>query len=169
MDCDRLTRTHFWPETIEFLRRLSQLLPKNGVVINIGAYWESSTISLLMDRPDLFAFSIDPEICEEGLENLKRFKMEDRVIRVLAKSQEIDWPFEVDAVYIDGDHSYEACRSDYDLWAPRLKKGGLLFFHDYGTPHTPGVVKAVDEIRDKYQYLGKDLDIDKGVLVAFRK
>jgi predicted O-methyltransferase YrrM len=148
---------------------MSQLLPENGVIVNIGAYWESSTISLLMDRPDLYAFSIDPEVCQDGLDNLKHFNMKDRVVRVLGRSQDIDWPFEIDAVYIDGDHTYEGCKGDRDRWVPKVKKGGIVFFHDYGTPHTPGVVRVVDETMGGFEYLGKDLDTDKGVLVAYRK
>lgn len=37
-----------------------------------------------------------------------------------------------DFVYIDADHSYEACMQDLYLWLPKVKKGGLLAGHDYG-------------------------------------
>lgn len=168
MEWDRLTRTHFWPETIAFLRLMSKLIP-GKVIVNIGGYWESSTISLLFDRPDLFAFSIDPEVCQDGLDNLKHFGMQNRIVRILGKSQEIDWRFSIGAVYIDGDHSYEACKADAEKYIPWVEKGGLIFFHDYGTPHTPGVVRAVDELMEGFEYLGKDLPTDKGVLVVYRK
>ena len=168
MEWDRLTRTHFWPETITFLREMSKGIPP-GILVNIGGYWESSTISLLIDRPDLFAFSIDPDICQDGLDNLKHFGIADRVVRVLGKSQDIDWRWPISAVYIDGDHSYGACKVDIERWVPWVVDGGLIFFHDYGTPHTPGVVQAVDEAMGDFEYLGKDLDTPKGVLVAYRK
>ena len=173
MEWDRLTRTHFWYETIDFLREKSKLIP-GGVLVNIGGYWESSTISLLYDRPDLFAFSIDPEICQDGLDNLKHFGMQDRVVRILGKSQEINWRFPIGAVYIDGDHSYEACKADIKRWVPWVIEGGLIFFHDYGTAHTPGVVKAVDEDMQGFECLGFDKDTTlepskRGVLVAYRK
>ena len=168
MEWDRLTRTHFWPETITFLREMSKMIPP-GILVNIGGYWESSTISLLIDRPDLFAFSIDPDICQDGLDNLKHFGIADRVVRVLGKSQDIDWRWPISAVYIDGDHSYGACKVDIERWVPWVIDGGLIFFHDYGTPHTPGVVQAVDEFMGDFEYLGKDLDTPKGVLVAYRK
>lgn len=168
MDWDRLTRTHFWPETIDFLREMSKMIPP-GVIVNIGGYWESSTICLLVDRPDLFAFTIDPEICQVGLDNLKHFGVADRAVRILGKSQEIDWRFPIGAVYIDGNHSYQCCKEDILNWVPWVVEGGLIFFHDYGTPHTPGVVLAVDEFMVNHEYLGKDIDTDKGVLVAYRK
>lgn len=173
MEWDRLTRTHFWSETITFLREMSKLIP-GEVIVNIGGYWESSTISLLYDRPDLFAFSIDPEVCQDGLDNLKHFGMTNRVVRILGKSQEIDWRWPIGAVYIDGDHSEMACRQDTERWVPWVMDGGLIFFHDYGTPHTPGVVKVVDELMGDYEFLGFDKDPTlapgkRGVLVAYRK
>lgn len=167
---NRLTRTHFWPETIAFLRSLSKVLPEDAVLVNIGAYWESSTISILMDRPDVFAFSIDPEACETGLENVRHFGMEDRVVRILGKSQDIDWRFSIDALYVDGDHCYRACRADIENWTPWVKDGGLVFFHDHGTEHAPGVVKAVAEAMGDFEYIGRDRPVeDRGVLVAYRK
>jgi len=36
-----------------------------------------------------------------------------------------------DWVYIDGDHSYEAVRKDLELWAPRIRPGGVLAGDDY--------------------------------------
>lgn len=49
------------------------------------------------------------------------------------------------AVYIDGDHAYEAVRDDIKAWLPKIKHGGILAGHDYGAGW-PGVQKAVDEI-----------------------
>ncbi len=49
------------------------------------------------------------------------------------------------AVYIDGDHSYEAVRDDIKAWLPKVRKGGILAGHDYGAGW-PGVQKAVHEI-----------------------
>jgi len=47
-----------------------------------------------------------------------------------------------DMVFIDGDHSYEACRRDIQTWWPRLAPGGLLCGHD--SLHAP-VTRAVNE------------------------
>lgn len=33
-------------------------------------------------------------------------------------------------VYIDGDHSYQGAKLDYELFWPQLKKGGFMLFHD---------------------------------------
>lgn len=44
-------------------------------------------------------------------------------------------------VFIDGDHSYEAIKSDIAAWWPLVKDGGVLCGHDY----RDHVQRAVDE------------------------
>lgn len=51
----------------------------------------------------------------------------------------------LDFVFIDADHSYEGCRSDIDLWIPKLKDGAVLSGHDYRNERNYGVQRAVDE------------------------
>ena len=36
----------------------------------------------------------------------------------------------VDFLFIDGDHSYEGVRSDYELYSPLVRPGGIIAFHD---------------------------------------
>jgi cephalosporin hydroxylase len=47
----------------------------------------------------------------------------DRVRRLLG-----DRP--VDFLFVDGDHSYDAVKRDYELWSPLVRRGGLIAFHD---------------------------------------
>ena len=51
---------------------------------------------------------------------------------------------EVDMVFFDGDHEYEAVIADIETWLPKARK--LLCGHDYGHPDHPGVAQAVDEV-----------------------
>lgn len=39
----------------------------------------------------------------------------------------------IDFLYIDGDHTYEGVRRDYELYAPLVRPGGLIAFHDINT------------------------------------
>lgn len=52
-------------------------------------------------------------------------------------------PKTIDMVFIDGNHSYQAVRSDLDAWAPKVKSGGLISGHDFWMPD---VVQAVREV-----------------------
>jgi len=40
------------------------------------------------------------------------------------------YPYVYDYIYIDADHSYRGVKKDYELFWPRLNKGGLMVFHD---------------------------------------
>lgn len=50
----------------------------------------------------------------------------------------------IDFIFIDGDHSYEACKADIAAWAPFVKPGGVIAFHDFGSRAT-GVTQAIFE------------------------
>jgi len=50
----------------------------------------------------------------------------------VALSHEVaaDWSEQVDAVFIDGDHSERGCELDWSSWHPFVKVGGYVVFHD---------------------------------------
>lgn len=50
----------------------------------------------------------------------------------------------VDLIFIDGDHSYAACRDDIAAWTPFVKPGGVIAFHDFGS-RASGVTQAIFE------------------------
>ena len=52
----------------------------------------------------------------------------------------------VDLVFIDGDHRYEACKQDIELYRDLVRPGGILAGHDYGRSDWPGVERAVTEL-----------------------
>lgn len=52
---------------------------------------------------------------------------------------------EIDMLIIDGDHSYEAVKADYDLYSPLMRPGGFIVFDDYGVDEWPDVSACVDE------------------------
>ncbi|MEY4483362.1 MAG: hypothetical protein RL693_814, partial [Verrucomicrobiota bacterium] len=40
----------------------------------------------------------------------------------------------VDVLFIDGDHSYDGVKTDFTLWSPLVRSGGMVIFHDI-LPH----------------------------------
>ena len=45
----------------------------------------------------------------------------------------------LDFLFIDGDHSYEGVKKDYELYSPFVRKGGIIAFHDVAVhPPTTG-------------------------------
>ena len=43
---------------------------------------------------------------------------------------------QIDFLFLDGDHTYEGIRQDFEMYSPLVKKGGIIGFHDIA-PHPP--------------------------------
>lgn len=52
-----------------------------------------------------------------------------------------------DFLFVDGCHSYEYCLNDSLRALAMVRPGGVIVWHDYGTPHWPGVTAALDDLR----------------------
>jgi predicted O-methyltransferase YrrM len=50
--------------------------------------------------------------------------------QTLARVQELLGSRPVDFLFVDGDHTYEGVRADYELYGPLVRPGGLIAFHD---------------------------------------
>jgi predicted O-methyltransferase YrrM len=61
----------------------------------------------------------------------------------------------VDFLFIDGDHTYEGVRRDFEMYGPLVRAGGIVAFHDIAA-HTRSTGCEVDrywhEIRQRYPY-----------------
>ena len=57
----------------------------------------------------------------------------------------------VDLLHIDGLHTYEAVRHDYETWLPKLSQQGMIMFHDIAVEREDfGVKKFWEELKKKY-------------------
>lgn len=60
----------------------------------------------------------------------------------------------VDVLFIDGDHTYEGVKMDFELYSPMVRKGGLIALHDI-TPSLHNIEIEVPqfwrELRDAYE------------------
>lgn len=61
----------------------------------------------------------------------------------------------LDYLFIDGDHRYEGVKSDFEMYGPMVRKGGLAVFHDIvdGPPeNVGGVPRFWREIKARYRH-----------------
>jgi len=58
---------------------------------------------------------------------------------------------QLDFLFIDGDHSYEGVKADFETFAPFVKPGGLVAFHDTLPQQSWGVSTFWLEVRDRFE------------------
>jgi predicted O-methyltransferase YrrM len=51
-------------------------------------------------------------------------------LKMLEEVKKLIPPGGLDFLFIDGDHTFEGVKSDYDLYSPLVKPGGTIIFHD---------------------------------------
>ncbi len=71
-----------------------------------------------------------------------------RKVKTLLKSSKVDF------LFIDGDHTYQGVKEDYQMYSPLVKKGGIIAFHDIVThDQTSGceVDRFWHEIKQNYR------------------
>lgn len=73
----------------------------------------------------------------------------------LAKIHQLLNGRQLDFLLIDGDHTYEGVKQDFDMYAPLVKEGGIVAFHDIVKhPHAEG--SQVDlfwrQVQDEYDH-----------------
>lgn len=56
-------------------------------------------------------------------------------------------------VFVDASHTYQAVEADYNAWWSKLKKNGVMVFHDYSECH-PDVVRFIDQLTHRRKDLG---------------
>jgi predicted O-methyltransferase YrrM len=82
----------------------------------------------------------------------------------LLKVKEILNNNQLDFLFIDGDHSYEGVKKDFEMYSPLVRKGGIIAFHDiipdyYTRYGIEGKVKAGEvylfweKLKKNYKYL----------------
>jgi predicted O-methyltransferase YrrM len=155
----------------EYLAELASRVPEKGVIVEIGSYkglsgaylaagakegvttflvdlWDRTKFNLVSEE-NRYALS-SSDFQQITINNLRALGLYRNV--VLLKGLSVDhasaWGQCIDLLFIDGDHSYEGIKSDYEAWYQHVKDGGVIAFHDY-MERWPGVMKYIDETASK--------------------
>jgi len=141
----------------------------NITYVEIGCYAGGSAC-LVLQRPNTKVISIDlgepihEEIVYSNVKKLNKFnnsfiylKGNSQTYKMVDKLKQLTQ--EIDILFIDGDHSYQAVINDFMLYEGLVKKGGYIVFDDYHDRGPGcGVHEAVNEISkavsDRYYSIG---------------
>jgi predicted O-methyltransferase YrrM len=129
---------------------------KNGLIVEIGAFVGVSTRTLALASPTSKVVTIDPfvdpcigqDTLDEFIKNTKGLDVE--LVVTTSDNAFNMWNKPIDFLHIDGNHDYEQVKRDL-RWIKFVKKGGVVFFHDYTAATLPGVKQAVDESGYKFK------------------
>jgi O-methyltransferase len=137
-------------EWISALREIDKVKPK--VVLEIGTYKGGTiyTISQLVNKATIITIDLPAggEIYGEGMTNneqaeLKRkintnnhdneihfIRNDSHLENTLKNVKEILNGNEVDILFLDGDHSYEGVKKDFEMYSPLVRHDGVIIMHD---------------------------------------
>jgi predicted O-methyltransferase YrrM len=133
-----------------FLALLAACTPAPGAIVEIGSFKGKSTVLLasVAARYGLGpVVAIDPHTApavtdakiapgastyDEFVGALRSNELEAQVEIHRSYSREAakGWNRSIRLLWIDGDHTYEGAREDFELFSPFLAKGGIVAMHD---------------------------------------
>jgi predicted O-methyltransferase YrrM len=115
---------------------------KPEVTVELGVAWGFSTFCFAMPRIG-HVYGIDTfegdqytgdysGSYEYVLHRQEKLLMNDNVTFIKGNFDDVvkTWDKKIDILHIDGDHSYEAVKKDYENWSPHLAENGIVLFHD---------------------------------------
>ena len=127
------------------LLKLIDTLPDNIIMAEIGCYAGESTELFLKSGKIKHIYAIDPwkggystsdpaafspmDEVEHNFNMRTKGKAVTKLKMIMAEA--LDVLPDLDLVYIDGDHTYEAVKSDIELALTKLKPGAIIAGHDY--------------------------------------
>lgn len=145
-----------WTDHIYFAQWIvNELNP--DVIVDLGIDYGYSTYCFaLAEKGTIYAVDSFEGDSQSGIRNtlkyvnLKIKQLEYKNIKVIQGNFDAvvkDWDKDIDILHIDGYHTYEAVKNDYEKWSPFVKENGIILFHDTCILHsTFGVHKFFHEL-----------------------
>lgn len=159
----RLVEGQMSSNGLRVLIELARNVAATSVIVEIGTYRGRSAVALALGTQlghRARVYAIDPHVTFKGVKggefgppdmaalyaNLAKAGVGETVAVVCLPSHMSAraWTEQnVGLLWLDGDHSYEGVRADFDAWFPFIVPDGVVAFHDVDAP---GVKRLLDEL-----------------------
>lgn len=131
------------------LYSIARFLP-GRTVVEIGVDDGSTTLPLLLGVAHAggVLHSVDPAPCAAAVVRAKMsgYAAHWRFHRMPSAQFAAECPDGIDLVLIDGDHSYEGVKADWEMYAPKVRVNGMVAFHDKeNTRDFPGIARLIND------------------------
>lgn len=151
------------------LYKLALSLKENSRIVEIGSYLgaSSSFLACAAKEKNHTVSCVDTwrnegmsegyrDTFDEFCKNIEPLKDYVRILRGKSADMAKIFNEEIDLLFIDGDHSYEAVKADVVNWVTKVKDSGIVIFHDISW--TEGVKRVVNEYIKPIQMEGHIVD-----------
>lgn len=170
-ECDALTPEYkVWPWSGHryFVYDLICYL-QPSTIVELGTYMGTSfftfcqaikdknlkTFCIAVDtwRGDEYTGSYDPKVYDKIVSTISMYydKIHTRLLRNLFSEAVTSFEDEsIDVLHIDGLHTYEAVKEDFETWYPKLAPNAIVLFHDIADSCGYGSVDYWHELLSRY-------------------
>jgi len=143
---------------------------RNGCIVDVGSYRGRSAVFLgigSLAGANVQVYAIDPHKSFIGVlggvfgpkdrTTFYRAMLDNNCSEIVAlvnlssESFSASWKETVSLLWIDGDHSYEGVKRDFECWLPHLERNSVIAFDDATDPNL-GPRKLVDELIASNRY-----------------
>jgi predicted O-methyltransferase YrrM len=141
------------------LYKLASSFPQGAVALEIGSHLGASScyIAAGLKPKDGHLFCVDTwqnqtmpggekdtfKIFQDNTQSLESWITPVRKYSTDIETSDIKYP--VHLVFIDGDHSYQGAKNDFELVRDWLAEDGIIAFHDFANKNFEGVTRVVGE------------------------
>lgn len=136
----------------EFLYNITDKIPNNGEIVEIGSYKGGSAVILASGCRDkkrkIYTIDLHPNrIIERELKkNIFSFGLTGIIIPITRDSEKVidRWKKPISFLFIDGNHLYGKAKKDFILWEKYLTVGGIVAMHDSRRCHDKVLFKKTE-------------------------